>query len=402
MDGTSVTFRPRLTAFGGSLRAAVLTAGVAAFASLLVVASTPQVRVPCALVLAFVLVTITLARPTIGVLATFVYLVFLAFLRRLLIFEAGRWALDPMLLVAPLVVGVLIVKLFFLERRPLAPDLLSKLILLFVGLSVVQIANPHGGGVLVGIAGLLYVTVPLMWFFIGRELLDQSATAWLMRLVVVLGVVVAAYGLLQSQLGHPVWDQTWVDQVATLRGYTSLNVGGTLRSFGTFSSAGEYQLFVGVALACWTLALSGRAFALLALPLLAWLCSWASGRGALILTGLAVVVLTGLSTRRPLTALVVVLAAVGLAFGASKLYGSDLTAQASSSNNDLVSHQLGGVTDPLNPDSSTLLIHVQEVVDGMSGAFGIHWARGPRRRTWVAGRRGASASRAPALQRSIW
>ena len=131
-------------------------------------------------------------------------------------------------------------KLFFLERRPLAPDLLSKLILLFMGLSVVQIANPRGGGVLVGMRGLLYVTVPLMWFFIGRELLDQSATVRLMRLVVVLGVVVAAYGLLQSQLVHPVWDRAWVDQVATVRGYSSLNVGGTLRSFGTFSSSGEY------------------------------------------------------------------------------------------------------------------------------------------------------------------
>ena len=135
MDGTSVTFRPapRLPAVGGSLRAAALTAGVAAFASLLVAATTPLVRVPCALVLAFVLVTLTLARPTIGVMATFVYLVFLAFLRRLLIFEAGWWPVDPMLLVAPLVAGVLIVKLFFVERRPLAPDLLSKLILLFWG-----------------------------------------------------------------------------------------------------------------------------------------------------------------------------------------------------------------------------------------------------------------------------
>jgi hypothetical protein len=368
VNGTSVTFRPspRLPAVGGSLRAAVLTAGVAAFASLLVVATTPLVRVPCALVLAFVLVTLTLARPTIGVLATFVYLVFLAFLRRLLIFEAGWWPLDPMLLVAPLVAGVLIVKLFFLERRPLAPDLLSKLILLFMGLSVVQIVNPRGGGVLFGIAGSLYVTVPLIWFFIGRELLDQSATVRLMRLVVVLGVVVAAYGLLQSQVAHPVWDQTWVDQVATLRGYTSLNVGGTLRSFGTFSSAGEYYLFVGAALAVsWALALSGRAVALLPLPLLGVALFLASGRGALIFTGLAVVVLTGLSTRRPLTALVVVLAATGLAFGASTLFRSDLQAQASSSTNDLVSHQLGGVTDPLNSDSSTLLTHVQMIADGM-------------------------------------
>jgi hypothetical protein len=388
VNGTSFTFSPAppLPAAGGSLRAAALTAGAAAFTALLVAATTPLVRVPCALVLAFVLVTLTLARPTIGVMVTFVYLVFLAFLRRLLIFEAGWWPVDPMLLVAPLVAGVLIVKLFFVERRPLAPDLLSKLVLLFLGLSVVQIANPGGGGVLVGSVGLLYVTLPLTWFFIGREVLDQSATVRLTRLVVVLGVVVAAYGLLQSQLVHPVWDRAWVDQVATLRGYSSLNVGGTLRSFGTFSSAGEYQLFVGAALAVsWALALSGRAFALLPLPLLGVALFLASGRGPLILTGLAVVVLIGLSTRRPLTALVVVLAATGLAFGASRLFASDLSAQASSSSNDLVSHQLGGVTDPLNPNSSTLLIHVQAIVDGMKWSLRHPQGQGTASTTLVGG-----------------
>jgi hypothetical protein len=368
VDGTGVTLRraPALPAAGGSLGTVALTIGLAAFSSLWVATATPLVRLPCAAILAFVLVMITLARPTLGVLVTIGYLVFVAFLRRLLLFESAWWAADPMLLVAPVVAGVLIVKLFVLERRPLAPDLLSKLVLAVLALGIVEVANPRGGGPLVGSVGLFYVGVPLLWFFIGRELLDQSAAIRLMKLVVVLGVVVSAYGLLQLQVGHPVWDRMWVDQVASVRGYSALNVGGVLRAFATFSSSAEYALWVGSALAIsWVLVLRGSAVALLGLPLLGVALFLASGRSALILTVLAVVVVVGLNTRRPLTALVVILAAVGIAFGASRVFASDLAGQASASSNDLVSHQLGGVADPLDPNNSTLLIHFEKVWEGL-------------------------------------
>lgn len=351
----------RLPVVTGSWRLAAVTTAVVAFSSLFVVVGTPFVRLPLACALAFVLVMITLAQPVAGVLVTMAYLVLLAFLRRLLIEETGWWQTDPLLLVGPLVAAVLIVKLFVLERRRLAPDLLSKLVLALLLISVVQIANPAGGGPALGSVGLLYVAVPLLWFFIGREVLDDAAAARVLQLVVVLGVAVAAYGLLQLQVGHPPWDRAWVD----LRGYQALNIEGVVRPFGTFSSSAEYALFLGSAFAvAVALVLRGRAAALVALPVLGVALFLASARAALITTVLAAVVLAGLRTRRPLTALAVVLVAAALAVGALTLFGSDLSATASRSTNELVSHQLAGISDPLNPNSSTALLHMTMVWEG--------------------------------------
>ena len=194
MGRVGVAVRPAsgLPLFGNSLRALLLTAGLAAFTSLFVVAANPLVRLPVAAVIGTALVVLTLARPAAGVLATASYLVFMALIRRLLIPESGWWPVDPLLLVGPLVAGVLIIKLFVFDRRPLAPDLLSKMVLVLLLVSVVEIPNPAGGGIAKGSVGLLYVTVPLLWFFIGRELLSEAVTRRMLQLLLVLAVVVAS------------------------------------------------------------------------------------------------------------------------------------------------------------------------------------------------------------------
>ena len=47
------------------------------------------------------------------------------------------------------------------------------------------------------------------------------------------------------------------------------------------------------------------------------------------------------------------------------LLGSQLSQTAAQSGNVLVSHQIGGLADPLNPDSSTLLVHFDMVKEGI-------------------------------------
>ncbi|HWH95419.1 MAG TPA: hypothetical protein VNT03_16275 [Baekduia sp.] len=357
---------PRWAGVAGAWRLAALTIALVTFSSLLVVGATPLVRLPLALAIGFALTMLTLARPTAGVLVTMAYLVVLAFVRRLLISTTGWWQADPLLLVGPLVAAVLMVKLFVLERRSLTPDLLSKLVAVLLALSVVQTVNPAGGGPGVGVVGLLYVGVPLLWFFIGRELLDDSTAERLLTLVVVLGIAVGSYGLVQSQLGHPPWDRAWIDTA----GYISLNVGNVLRPFGTFSSSAEYSLFVGSAFAiAVALALRGRTVFLLALPLLGAALFLASSRGALIMSAFAAVTLMGLRTRQPMRALAVIVVAAGLAFGAFTFFGSSLASGASGARNDLVSHQLGGLDNPLDPEQSTLLLHVLIMLDGVKWSF---------------------------------
>jgi hypothetical protein len=352
---------PRLPDLAGTWWLAALTTGVVTFGSLLVVVGTPLVRLPLALAFGFALAMVTLARPAAGVLAAVGYLVLLAFLRRLLIPATGWWQTDPLLLVGPFVAALLIVKLFVLERRPVAPDRLSKLVLVFLLVSIVEVANPAGGGPGVGIVGLLYAAVPLLWFFIGRELLEDASVERVLQLVVGLGLVVAAYGLVQTEFGQPSWDREWVN----LDGYDALHVGDVVRPFGTFSSSAEYALFVGTAfVVAVALTLRGRALALLALPPLAVALFLASARAALITAAFAAIVLMGLRTLRPWRALAVILVAAALAFAALEVFGSSLSSGAGSGN-QLVSHQLGGITDPLDPNSSTLLVHFAIVIDGV-------------------------------------
>jgi hypothetical protein len=349
-----------------SWRLAAVTIAVVTFASLLVVAGTPLVRLPLALAIGFALAMLTLARPTAGVLTTMAYLVLLALLRRLLISTTGWWQADPLLLVGPFIAVLLVVKLFVLQRRSLTPDLLSKLVALLLAVAIVETVNPAGGGPGVGIVGLLYVGVPLLWFFIGRELLDEVTVVRLLQLVVVLGVVVAVYGLVQAEFGHPSWDQEWIDTA----GYNSLRVGDVLRPFGTFSSSAEYTLFLGSAfVVAVALAFRGQAVFLLVLPLLGAALFLASSRGALIMTVFATIALVGVRTLRPMRALAVVLVAAGLAFGAFTVFGSSLTSPANQSGNALVSHQLGGIGNPLDPKSSTLLLHLAIVIDGVRWSF---------------------------------
>src|SRR5215211_5532408 len=354
---------PSLDGLGASLRVPVLTATLAAITALAVVAATEWLRLLCACVVGLALVTLTLARPSAGIVATVVFLVLLAFLRRLLIAPTGGWwPADPLLLVGPLVATVLIVKLFVLERRRLAPNLLSKLVLALLALALAEVLNPTAG-VAAGIAGLLFMAVPLLWFFVGRELLSDALTDRLLQLVVVLGTVVGVYGLFQIEVGHPPWDVDWLN-VAT--GFDSLQVGDQIRAFGTFASFAEYATFTSTALVlAAAFVLRGRALALLPLPVLGIALFLASSRTPLITAVLAVVVMLALRTRRPLTALVVILAAGAMAFGAVKALGPGLASASAQSQNDLVSHQLGGITDPLDPQSSTLIVHVEMVWDGV-------------------------------------
>jgi hypothetical protein len=343
----------------------VAALALTAFSSLLIVAGGPGIRLMLALAVALLLITIALSRPVLGIAATFAYLVFLAAFRRLLIAPAGWISADPLLLVGPLVALVLIVKLFVLERRPWAPDLISKLVLAVLVLTCLEVANPAGGGVVAGLAGLLFMAVPMLWFFVGREVLSDRALERLLAFVVVLSSVVACYGLWQTQVSEPRWDTEWLNVTG---GYTALNVGTELRAFGPFSSSSEYALFLGAALAvAFAFVLRGRLWAAVPIPLLAVALFLSSARGALVTAALAVVVLVGLRTGRALTAAAVTLSAIGLALLALHFASPTLSKEGGSSS-ALVSHEIGGITEPLNPNSSTLLVHVALVVQGVESS----------------------------------
>lgn len=347
--------------FDGIVPATIVMCLLGALLAALGAASPDALRLAFFVAIASVLVPLALWRPLSAVFATLVYLAVMALLRRLLIFDAPWSPFDPMLLVGPLVAGVLLVRLFVLESRSVMPDVLSKLVFAMLGLTVLQIVNPTGGGIAGGLGGFLYVGVPLLWFFVGRELLDEAGFVQLLKLIVAVAVAVAAYGLWQIWVGFPVWDEEWI-AIASPAGLQSLDVDGVIRGFATFSSFLEYALVLasGVAVAA-TYAMRGRPAALLALPLLAVALFFSSSRAPLITAVLAVAVMAALRPRRLVVGAVVVVVALAGAFGAVKLVGSS----AGSSAGGLVDHQVRGLANPLDASDSTLVLHFSLVVDGV-------------------------------------
>ena len=80
--------------------------------------------------------------PERTVVATLLLLPFLALTRRLLLEFTGWQSTDPLLLVAPAVLGLILIRLFVFERRELVQERTSKLLLVVMAITLLQVAQP--------------------------------------------------------------------------------------------------------------------------------------------------------------------------------------------------------------------------------------------------------------------
>jgi hypothetical protein len=303
--------------------------------------------------------------PAAAAVATLLFLPFLGLARRLLIAETGWPSYDPLLLIGPVMTLVLLLRALF-QHKDLLDDAVSKLAALLLLVTVVEVFNPSEP-LSAGLLGLLFLGAPLLWLFVGRAYISEAAARATLLGVVLIAVAVAAYGLLQTYGGLPSWDAAWVN----ITGYAALHVGQQVRAFGTFASAAEYALFLGIAIvtSC-AMARRYRVVVWLAsVPLLAVALFVESSRGVLILVVFALVVAAALTTGRPWRALAVIAVASLLVAGAYRVFGTSATSIAASSSNSLVAHQLSGLADPFNPDQSTLPAHFGLLVQGVVSGF---------------------------------
>ena len=293
------------------------------------------------------------------------WLAALGMVRRLVTEVGVQNKLDPLLLVGPLGLGLL--ALWGMRRIPNESRTpLTKAIFVLTLLILLGSLNPRGGSVFSGIAGLLFVLVPTFGYWIGRNV-DDRALRRLFKLIAVLGLGAAAYGLLQTLAGFPSWDQQWIDQVA----YASLNVQGVIRPFASFSSASEYAGFLAVGIVIWVGAafrIRYAALSALALALLIPALVLESSRGAIVMLLVALGMMLGASRRLPLLLAVGVgaLLLFGLAFGL-RSYGPSTSSNTTSG--QLISHDVAGLSDPLNPQTSTVGVHLSLVLSGVKSAF---------------------------------
>lgn len=315
------------------------------------------------------LIVVGMKWPRAAAVATLLWLPFMALIRRLLIADAGWIQNDPLLLVGPVVALSLCYRIFVVQRRPLATDRLSKLVLLLLVIALFGVLNPFGvGGVLGGLTGLMFVGTPLLWFLVGREIADRRTVTRLMYAVVIISVGIAAYGVFQTEIGPtPQWDVDWYE----ITGYAGLGTGiddstDQLRPWGTFSSASEYSGYLAFGFV-FALAMlyHRRPAAAIAIPLLAGAVFLAGGRSVMSLVLLTAVVLTALRARNRAIALAVVVLGIGAMYGAALTVGPGLDRAAGLSGDAKVERQVGGLVSPLDPNESTLSVHWEALTAGI-------------------------------------
>lgn len=355
--------------------AAVVAGGASAIAAGAVIAAgSPVLRSILAGAVAVAILAVFERDSRLGFLVLLAYLPLLALARRMLIPQVGWTTNDPLLLVAPIVATLQCAKLFLIERRRLASEALSYLVLVLVALIVIGSLNPRNGSLAVGLGGLLFMGMPLLWFFVAREYYDPRTARAVLVAVPCLAVAIAAYGFFQSLVTLPAWDRAWVE----IAGYGSLFLERDVpNTFGTFASTAEYTLYMGVATAiCLAFAFCGRPAMLLALPVILPALFLSSNRSGFVFALVAVAamaVLRFVSARFVPLVLALLLGGIMLA---APTAAELLQSGAQSTSNARVEYQLSGLGDPLNREQSTVTLHAELFYSGIADGIADPVGRG--------------------------
>lgn len=274
---------------------------------------------------------------------------------------------DPVLIIGPVI--LLLMFVMAASRGGLRDrSRLANLVLAFCVLAFLEAFNPKQGSILTGLGGLLFILVPMLAFWIGRTLVDDSLALQIVWTVAILSLLSSIYGLIQQFHGLPSWDKSWT----TTKGYAALSLGtNVIRAFGPFSSAEEYAAFLSIGLVAW-LALSGKRTRIVA-PLhlaatatVATALWYESERTAVFLTALAIGVMFASRLHlRPIGVLIGGGAAVALLVAISGHIGTGGGGSASST---LTNHVVKGVTNPFGQGSS-LPGHIKATRIGILEAF---------------------------------
>lgn len=319
--------------------------------------------------LAALLFAAGLRNARLAIVLTLTYTFFLGDIRRLVNWQVGWPALDPLLLVTPLVVGALALGVLLREQR-LSP--LARVVLALMALMTLEIANPLQGGLRVGLGGALFYLVPLLWFWLGRRYANPAFVEQVAyRLVLPVAVLAALVGLLQTLVGFAPWEQAWIDMAQ--QNYAALGVGGIIRPFAFFTSAASYAVFLAIgsvvaAVGWWIGHRRATVWLVLLLPAL----FLASSRGYVVKLVVALLVVWALRRGGSLGgylrfALGATLLVGAMAWGLPKLMHTD--DQSNAAVQALVAHQVEGLTNPLNPHTSTLQLHWYYLKQGLISGF---------------------------------
>ena len=187
---------------GGDARPITIIAVIAVVFAFLLIINLGLAQLQSALVIGLIIAGLGMLNPQTAIAVTFIYLAVTGDLRRYLVAQVGVVSNDPLLLVAPIMV-VLLMAVALNSRRVSLRTRESKMVLLLMTIMSVEILNPLQGGVVVGAAGALFNLVPLLWFWVGQAWgTPQFVEKLLFRVVVPLAVLASVLGLTQGLYGY--------------------------------------------------------------------------------------------------------------------------------------------------------------------------------------------------------
>jgi hypothetical protein len=306
-----------------------------------------------------------------------VWMAVLGFTRRILTDIAPMQGNDPLLLVGPAALSVVTleaIRASALRNR----TRLSNAVLALCLLMLVSVLNPLQGNLQTGLAGLLFMFVPVLGFWIGRVFADDRTLKTVLGVVAAVAVGGATYGLFQTFHGFPHWDEAWIQRVRSTD-YIALGVqvydGGqwhsSIRPFSTFSAASEYAIFLAVALVVWLVfGLRSRRFVVTAAAagLIFGGIVYQASRGVIVGVVLTLVLLIAAwrGARLWLAVLVCVGALLLLPAAAARF---EPDGPVSGNSSVLVLHQIRGLSNPFDPNASTLGVHLYLLEQGLRSAI---------------------------------
>lgn len=292
-----------------------------------------------------------------------IYLATLGGIRRNLIPLLGEQKYDPLILVVPAVIGLYFLGTAFTGKLTIK-TWFEKLRLLLLLMMFAEVFNPKQGGVIVGLGGVLFYMIPILWSFVGRNVATRENMLVLFYLIVIVGVLGALYGFKQSLFGMSPGEQAWILKSGEASLYLS---GDETRPFSFFTNSSEYASFLVLAIVL-SFALAVRVNLMWAapLPLFAIALLFTGVRAPVVIATASCIMIWAVQGRTlkswiPRGALALVLAVAGLIYGL-KTASENISSAA-------VQHDTQGLLNPADAKKSTAGKHAAMIENGVATGF---------------------------------
>ncbi|MEO7715360.1 MAG: hypothetical protein ABIY70_04110 [Capsulimonas sp.] len=325
-----------------------------------------------AAVLMLLLIVLVRMSPSVGLNATLIYLVLMGWMRRAMTPYVDWVDMDPLLVVAP---GVALVYggAALWNTRGKSLTKYTKHLLALLVVMVLEIFNPIQGGISVGIFGALFYIVPILWFFVGRDMLDVNRLGSLLRTFQWVAVAALVYGSYQMWFGFSQPELDW----AEMAHFSWITAPGLARPFSTLPSFAEYaHLVMGGAVIVTAGLLCRQKIGLILIPVMLYGLFMASSRSAMMALLATMCVLWAVMSKDRKTWIfrgwiAAIVAVIALVAVMTRVQESTVNSESfeTSKTSKLVTHQTEGFLNPTDPSKSTLGVHTSMVLIDLARGF---------------------------------